>query len=348
MNTTTNIEIESPVTMAIAEALLLEYIAERQPVLLSGPPGVGKTSVVKQVANKLGYSFMYFDANIRESVDFRGVPAADLKTNTTKWLTPDELPRVDRDGKNGILMLDDLPTAPANVQAVCFPLVLEGRVGDYRLPDGWIAIATGNQMKDRAATHRMPTALRNRFAHILVQVELDSFIAWSVANNVHPKVIAFVRFMAKRDLSYLHRMPRGDENAFPTPRSIVACGKFADKLPNIRQHLLTGLVGRDVGSEMHSFFSLCESITDLEEIAHNPKTATVPSEPSLRYAVATAAAAMANKQNFAAIATYAKRLPDEWQMVVMHDAVRRTPALANTKTYGEWLVNNQHLTMQAA
>jgi hypothetical protein len=93
----------------------------------------------------------------------------DIKAGVTRWLCPAELPVNGRHGPRGILKLHELNTASPAMMAVCFQIVLERRAGEHKLDAGWVPVAGGNRMSDRAAVQRMPTALRNRFAHFEVQ-----------------------------------------------------------------------------------------------------------------------------------------------------------------------------------
>ena len=79
------------------------------------------------------------------------------------------------------------------MMAVMFGLVLDRRVGDYVLPDGWVIVAAGNRVGDRAAAQRMPTALRNRFAHIFIASDVDAWCTCANANDVAPELVAFQR-----------------------------------------------------------------------------------------------------------------------------------------------------------
>jgi hypothetical protein len=228
------------------------------------------------------------------------------------------------------------------MQAALFQLVLERRLGDYVLPDGWTIIAAGNRVGDRAAAQRMPTALRNRFAHIYVVPDVDAWVNWANANNVAPEMVAFVRL--RRAL--LHRMPVGDENAFPTPRSLTKAAEFVNAPEDVRRDLIAAHVGDDVASEIDGFIRLYHSLGSLEDILVNPDTAKIPDEPSVKYAVCTGLARMATRANFSKIMIYNNRLDGEGQAVLMHDATMREPKLKETTAYSTWAVNNQHLTIQ--
>ena len=345
MNTTVR---TSPLEYELAAdeaAIMLEILTDDgEPVFLWGTTGIGKTDLTKQLGLKKGRKVMEFHAALRETVDLRGIPVPDLTTGKTVWLVPNELPQVERDGEFGYLFLDEFNQASPQMQAVLAGLVLYGVVGEYHLPKGWIVIAAGNRVSDRAAAQRMPTHLRNRFAHINVVPDVEAWSRWAAANGVDPKLVAFVRF--RREL--LHRMPRGDENSFPTPRSLTKAAKFV-KVANSarRQKLFASLIGYDVAGELNGFIELYNSITGLDDIIANPTKAKVPTEPSQKYATFTGLARKATRANFPAIMQYADRLDDEGQMILVHDATIANPKLKETAAYSNWAVKNQGLILQS-
>ena len=147
---------------------LQSLLKSRQPGFLWGGPGLGKSSVVKQLAAQLSLPIQDVRALLLDPVDLRGLPFLG-KDGRSHWATPDFLPK---DGA-GVLFLDELNAAPAMVQAGCYQLVLDRKLGEYTLPDGWAIVAAGNRDSDRAATNRMPTPLRNRFVHLEFEVDLQ-------------------------------------------------------------------------------------------------------------------------------------------------------------------------------
>jgi hypothetical protein len=230
------------------------------------------------------------------------------------------------------------------MMAVAMGLVLERKVGDYVLPAGWKIIAAGNRVTDRAAARRMPTALRNRFAHIYVRPDVDAWCKWANANDVAPEVVAFVRL--RRD-DILHIMPKGDENAFPTPRSITKAAKYVTAPKGARLRLFAALVGDGVAAELDGFIELYRSLGSLDDIVRDPAGARLPSEPSTRFAVCTGLARLATRKTLPAIIQYAERLPRESQILVVTDATERDASLKNTTVYGAWAVKNQDILLQA-
>jgi MoxR-like ATPase len=170
-------------------ATLNRLIKIRQPVFIWGAPGVGKSQIVAQVAAGQQLPLVDIRAVLLDPVDLRGLPHIDSE-GRAHWSPPDFLPQ----NGSGVLFLDELNAAPPLVQAACYQLVLDRRIGEYRLPEGWSIIAAGNRETDRAVTHRMPSALANRFVHLSFDPDLGDWLVWAAAHDVSPEVVAFLRY----------------------------------------------------------------------------------------------------------------------------------------------------------
>lgn len=309
-------------------------IAAKTPCFLWGPPGVGKSQLVAQTANRLGLQLVDVRAVLLDPVDLRGIPAVN-GDGVAHWCQPAFLPRSGR----GILFLDELPAAPPLVQAACYQLVLDRKIGEYTLPDGWVVCAAGNREGDRAVTHRMPTPLKNRFLHISVDVDLDDWCTWAIRSGIETEIVAFCRFRP----ALLHDFdPKRTDNAFPTPRS----WEMADRLvkvgvdAEIEYELLSGIVGPGAATEYLAFIRIYRSLPNIDGIIASPDTAPIPSEPAALYAVCGALAKRAGEQNIVSVLRYAVRLGKEFEVLLVLDAVRRTPAISNTRAMIEWYAAN--------
>lgn len=326
-----------------------EYIAdccdESIPALLIGPPGVGKTEAVAQVAAQRGIGYIPFDLSLREPVDMRGLPHVDLKAGTTRWLAPAELPDVKRHGERGILALEEINTASQSMQTTALALLQERRVGEYRLPDGWVCVATGNRLADKGYAQRMGTPMKNRFSTFEVAPDQKVWRKWAVANGVHPMMVAFSDFKPQ----LIHVMPRGEEASFPTPRSITRAAKFCDREGMRRKHHVAAQCGDAFADEFDAFARIYDRVK-LIDILSNPRGAYVPKddEPGLTWAICNALAHVASAKNADAILTYAARLPREFGVLIAVDARKRNPEVANTKAFTDWCVVNQDITIGAA
>ena len=170
------------------------------PTFIWGAPGVGKSSIVAQMTEKRRWGLVDFRLTTRDPVSLMGLPS--LQGTTTKWLSPDEYPQVERDGEKGILFLDELNAASPAMQTAAFGLVLERKIGSYQLPPKWRIVAAGNRQSDRAAAQRMPSALANRFAHIYVEPDIETTVKHFGEKALDPMLIAFLRFRP----NLLHKM----------------------------------------------------------------------------------------------------------------------------------------------
>lgn len=312
-------------------------VAARRPVFVWGSPGVGKSSVVKQLAEALKVRLQDVRALLLDPVDLRGLPF--LGTDgRSKWATPEFLPQ---DGA-GILFLDELNAAPAMVQASCYQLVLDRKLGEYTLPDGWAIIAAGNCDSDRGATTRMPTPLRNRFVHLELEVDLQEWSEWAIRAAIRPEVIAFLRFRPEV-LSLFDR----DAHAFPSPRSWEFVSHILDSLdsqpnPTIEHEVIAGAVGTGAGTEFSAFLQMFRQLPNIDAILLNPLQEPVPDNAAAQYAVASALARCATDTNFDRVCLYLNRLPTEFRVLCVRDATLRTPAIRCTAGYTRWAIDNHH------
>jgi len=138
--------------------------------------------------------------------------------------------------------LDELNSAAPAVQAAAYQLILNRRVGQYKLPDGVAIVAAGNRDADKGVTYRMPAPLANRFVHVELRVDYDDWMIWATNNQIHPDVVGYVTF-AKQDLYDFD--PKGSSRSFATPRSWSFVSELlTDDLP---ESTLTDLVAGAVG-----------------------------------------------------------------------------------------------------
>ena len=197
-----------------AKRAINKAIQKRRPVFLWGPPGIGKSDIVKQIGEDAGREVIDIRLPLWEPTDIKGIPYFDSTANTMVWAPPAELPS-DPDSK-AIIFLDELNSAPPAVQAAAYQLVLNRRVGQYKLPAGVDIVAAGNRDGDKGVTYRMPAPLANRFLHLEMKVDFDDYQEWATANKIHPEVVGYVSF-AKQDLYDFD--PKGSSKSFATPRS---------------------------------------------------------------------------------------------------------------------------------
>ena len=279
----------------------------RLSVMLWGPPGVGKSSIVRQVAERHGLSCIDLRLSQLAPTDLRGLPAP--QGDRARWLPPEFLPS---DGA-GVLFLDEINLAPPALQGVAQQLILDRRVGSYVLPDSWYVWAAGNRKEDRAAVFDMPAPLANRFIHLDVNVSLDDFRAYALRQGMDETLIAFLSFRPE----LLHCFQAG-QLAWPSPRS----WEMANRL--LRAGLdIAPAVGLGPAAEFDAFRALTRGMPDLDAILKGESRAEFPAEPSVRYAVVTALAARARDagQALHAMSWLVDKARPEWIQMFAADMI---------------------------
>ena len=255
------------------------------PVMLWGPPGVGKSQMVAQIGARHDVAVIDIRLSQMEPSDLRGIP---FRTGEhVEWATPAILPDAQRHGEEGILFLDEITSAPPSVSAAAYQLILDRRLGEYEVPEGWAIFAAGNRQGDRGVTYTMPAPLANRFSHFEFETNLDDWVAWAYANGIDERVIGFLRFRPELLFDF---DPAHNPVAFPSPRSWEFAHRGLQKFgnqPAILQGTLQACVGPAAGVELNAFVNSLDQMPDLDGIVEGTETA-VPKEIDLQYAVAAA------------------------------------------------------------
>lgn len=327
----------------------------RQPTLIWGGPGIGKSSIVHQLANKRGIGFIDRRISQMEPVDLRGLPMPDKETMLTTWFQSEDLPIESRDGKEGILFLDEVNHAPKSMRAACFQLILDRRVGKYKLPDGWVVFSAANRAKDRAITEQLETPLKNRFMHLVLEVNNDDWLVWALQNDISPQVISFIRQFPTL-LNEFEELVNGpaekrkhldDLNAFATPRSWEFVDRmYKQNLENNQLETFQGIVGESAGLKFTAHLTLCDKLPSLDLCIAEPEKTPVPTDPGIMYALASGLAAKITKANIEKALTYVGRIKDaEYQVLTVKDAIMRKPELMDTEAFTKWASKNRHVLL---
>ena len=205
--------MDRQVTPERAKEALKAAFRSKRPVMLWGPPGIGKSETVTELGAELGREVIDVRLALWDPTDLKGMPFYNPQTQRMDWAPPCELPPP---GSSAILFLDELPSAVPSVQAAAYQLIHNRRVGTYRLPEGVDIVAAGNREGDRGVTYRMPKPLANRFLHLEMKDDYDSWLGWALRTGIHQDVVGYLTF-AKAD--FMQFDPKSAERAFPTPRS---------------------------------------------------------------------------------------------------------------------------------
>jgi hypothetical protein len=206
------------VTAIGARRAVMKCFAKKRPMFLWGPPGIGKSEVVAQITQDLGGFMIDLRLGQMDPTDIRGIPFFNKELGKMDWAPPIDLPDEELASQYPIVVLfmDEMNSAAPAVQAAAYQLVLNRRIGKYRLPDNVVMVAAGNRESDKGVTYRMPTPLANRFVHVEMRADFATWQDWAVVNGIHKDVVGYLSF-AKQDLYDFDA--KSSSRAFATPRS---------------------------------------------------------------------------------------------------------------------------------
>lgn len=199
------------------KALLRHCIDLKRPAMIWGPPGIGKSEIIAQLAIEQKRKMIDLRLLLMEPTDLRGIPYLDPDTRQMTWSKPSDLPgKDDNFGHNALVFFDEISAAPQNVQSAALQLVLNRRIGPYELPPDVVMVAAGNRESDKTTFYQMPSALANRFLHYELRFDYKAWQEWAVQNDIHPHVIGYLEFQKANAFTF---SPQNSSRAFATPRS---------------------------------------------------------------------------------------------------------------------------------
>ena len=269
----------------MAKRAIRKAIKTRRAVFLWGPPGIGKSDLVKQIGEDAGREVIDVRLALWEPTDIKGIPYYNADQGKMVWAPPSELP-VNEDS-TAIIFLDELNSAPPAVQAAAYQLILNRQVGTYKLPKGVDIVAAGNREGDRGVTYRMPAPLANRFLHLEMKVDFDDFQEWATMNRIHPEVVGYVSF-AKQDLYDFD--PKSPSKAFATPRSWVFVSELLDDEDSDTEtlhNLIAGAVGDGLAVKFMAHRKIASKLPKADDILDGKVKDLQIKEVSAMYSLTT-------------------------------------------------------------
>ena len=250
-----------------AKKSIVRAFKKQRPIFIWGPPGIGKSDIVGQIGSDMSALVIDIRLSLWDPTDIKGIPYYAANDNTMKWAPPVELPdeKLAKKHKHIILFLDEMNSAAPAVQAAAYQLILNRRVGTYKLPDNVLIVAAGNREADKGVTYRMPAPLANRFVHLEMKVDFDDWFQWAVTNDIHPDVAGYLQF-AKKDLYDFD--PKSPSRSFATPRSWSFVSELLedDDDENTTTDLVSGAVGEGLAVKFMAHRKVASKLPNPTEV----------------------------------------------------------------------------------
>ena len=297
-------------------------------VMLWGPPGVGKSQGVRQIAarikEKTGKNVVITDVRLLlfNPVDLRGIPTANADKTLAIWLKPKIFQMDDSSSIVNILFLDEISAASPSVQAAAYQITLDRTIGEHRLPDNCIIIAAGNRVTDKSVAYNMPKALANRLCHLEIVGDPQAWHDWAVKQKLHRYVVGYLAYNSTALMKF---DPSGTELAFPTPRSWEMVSNILEDISEDFEDvypLIAGCIGAETADALRAWSRLYESLPKPEAV-FSGESRPMPKAAELRTALRAALVEYAGRHpvpdGLARTIEHACELPWEYRKGLLHD-----------------------------
>lgn len=317
---------------------LQALIHAKIPVFIWGNPGVGKSSLVKQIASENNMRFIDLRLSLLDPTDLRGIPFFEQETKKAVWAKPEFLPDMNSQ-EFGILFLDEINSAPPTIQAAAYQLILDRKIGEYILPDGFAIVAAGNYETDRGVTYRMPTPLANRFVHLNFDLDFQVWKEWAYKSNIDHRIIAFLNYKQENLFTF---DPKGTSKSFATPRSWSFVNDILKSNLNEELYLqvVGGAVGEQTAQEFLNFCNVMNELPNLQDILES-KTVDLPQSNSAWYALCVGLV-YAIKNNYKQqyldnILEFSHQIPSEFSVMLIRDIQKEGIAVEHSSKWDAWV-----------
>ena len=335
MSTTneTMLPVKATQLRAILAANLKAGSNAGDPICIVGASGIGKSDIVALATADCGYKLMVLHPVVTDPTDWRGLPV--MTVNGAEFSAYGDLRQMIEATEPLVVFIDDLGQAPNSVQAAVMQLVLNRAVNGQRISDHVRFVAATNARTHRAGVTGLLDPLKKRFCMLYYKPDLTEWQQWAAANNVSPKVIAYLSLKEKE---FYSEEPTTDMSVNPCPRGWVrASRQYAlGHSPDVWPQVFGGCVGKEAGAGLAGFIRIYDSMVSPDVVLANPDKAPIPSEPSALWALCSALAYRVTPATVGNYCKYLTRLVSdkrEYAMLSIKLMTARDPSLQSGKDY---------------
>lgn len=337
---------------------LLWALANMRNVLVVGRPGIGKTEIIKQACQALGYRCLIVHPVVHNPTHYAGLGWVfqDKEGNPKAEFVPYGFLRELTTTKERLVMVfDDFGQATNATQAASMQLLLERSINGLPISPEVSFLAATNRREDKAAVGGILEPVKSRFdggiIHLLVDV--DPWCKYMIERKYPVWLVAYARYKPDCLTDW---QPSADLVNAPCPRTMEFVGKaLNDKLPEAMwMTAFSGMVGKGRAADMLGFYKYIRQMPSPDAVITNPDTSEIPERPEIQFGLCAALAARATEANFAAILKYFDRwfegsnfkdgIPRaEFVLSFFKDATARNEALRTTNDYVQWFVKHSDM-----
>lgn len=352
----TQINFGKTVDLDEAEALITSVPTNR--FHLMGEPGIGKSAMLRRIAEKLNMDYAYIDVPNLDLGDV-AMPVVNHETKTTTYY-PNARFKFHLK-KPVVIMLDEFTKGAEPVKNMLHPLfeVNDPRLGDEPVPEGSFIFSTGNLSSDGVGDG-MKAHTKARLTKLVVRKpNAKQWLRWATnSGRIDPAICAWVDRYPQTLDSYLDGVgdnqyifnPKAVQDSFVCPRTLELASNIVSQRANFSSDALiaalTGVIGEAGARDMQAFISYADQLPTKAAIIADPKNAPIPTQPGACAVLVYSLISAAEKDNFSKFMEYIGRFSAEWQATFAIQIAKNTNKQAiafGNRDFSKWVADNQDL-----
>jgi len=318
---------------------IIDCMKENLVPFVRSSPGMGKSAIYAQIADELELELVDHRLSTSVPEDLTGLP-----NFITKKLTNGDTIKEARFfpftdvfpiegqalpvGKQGwLLLLDELNSAPREVQAAAYKLVLDRKLGQHSLHSHTAMGAAGNLDTDKAITNPIGTALQSRMVHLEMRLEYDDWLMdVALKEDYDPRIVAFLSWNRKYLMDF---SPDHKNQTFCCPRTWEFMNRLVRDKPveDRKVALYGGTITPGVAAEFIQFTKVMDSVIKIEDVVRDPENIRIPDATEAKWATTSHLADRVDKDTFTDVCTYINRMTLDFRVLFFRSILIRKPDL---------------------
>lgn len=204
-------EIKDSIEAYLAKDEFGEYripAIRQRPILLMGPPGIGKTQVMEQIAKECKIGLVAYTITHHTRQSAVGLPFIREKTfgdetfsvteYTMSEIISSVFEKMEKTGlKEGILFIDEINCVSETLAPMMLQFLQGKTFGNQKVPDGWIIVTAGNPPEYNKSVREFDVVTLDRIKKIDVEADFDVWKAYAYEQGIHPAVISYLELRRK-------------------------------------------------------------------------------------------------------------------------------------------------------
>lgn len=325
-----------------AKEMILACMKSNLTCFLHSAPGIGKSSIVKEIADEYDMELLDVRLSTCDVTDLHGLP--NFKDGKATFMPFDIFPTEDTPLPKGkkafLLFLDEFNSATRSVAVAAYKLVLDRMVGKHRLHPMCFIVCAGNREEDNAIVNDLGTAMQSRLVHINVHPDNNVWL-----NNValkqeyDPRVIAYIQNYPEDLMNF---NPEHTEQTFACPRTwefVNRLVKGKEKFSKVEEALIIGCLGMSVGSKFYTYTEVFTDIPTMKDILKDPVGTELPTEINKKWAVISMIMSQVDKDNLSSLVQYVDKFDTPFKVLFYRSIFAKNSDLKSNPLVTKQLVS---------